>query len=120
MNQFRRGVVFAWLGGHTLDSTTLRRIQPKGPMITKIECPNCFHQMDRATCLSRPDNTPPQPGDVTICIRCAAVLVFNDVGVEAPDEDCIRELLTDGHVVAAQKLVRRMISVRRSMEAAGV
>lgn len=72
--------------------------------------------MDQATCLSGP-RANPQSGDVTICIRCAAVLVFNHVGVEAPDEDGLQELLKDQRIVQARALVQRMNSIRRTLEA---
>lgn len=37
-------------------------------------CPKCFHQLDAATNMEGKD--PPEPGDYTVCIRCASVLRF--------------------------------------------
>ena len=58
----------------------------------------------------------PEPGDVTLCIRCGAVLVFDAVGVELPDEDRLQELMADGRVANAHKLILRMNAVRRTLE----
>lgn len=56
-----------------------------------IECPRCYHEMDQHSGLSDP-GARPQPGDVTICIRCAAVLVFDKKDVREPTEAEASEL----------------------------
>lgn len=71
--------------------------------------------MDQAMSLGERPATP-EPGDVTLCIRCGAVLLFDAVGVELPDEDRLRELMADRRVANAQVLVQRMNAVRRAME----
>lgn len=39
-------------------------------------CPHCGHRLDLATGI---DHTlMPRPGDVSICIECASILIFDD------------------------------------------
>ena len=40
-------------------------------------CPHCGAVHDRATDLTKPDAVA-KPGDVSVCIKCAGVLVFTD------------------------------------------
>lgn len=42
----------------------------------KSECPYCGHKHELATDLRC--NAKPSPGDVSICIQCANVLMFDD------------------------------------------
>lgn len=37
-------------------------------------CPACGHRLTHATGIST--DSPPEPGDLSVCIRCAAVLIF--------------------------------------------
>ena len=39
-------------------------------------CPRCNHEFDRATGVT--DKEKPEPGDLSVCSRCAAFLQFND------------------------------------------
>lgn len=48
------------------------------------KCPACGHKFDAATGISD-DHTPPSAGDVSICIKCGALGIFNaDLSVRAP------------------------------------
>lgn len=49
--------------------------------VTKLAadgCPVCHHKLDAASNAGPDDDTPPGPGDFTVCINCASVLVFSD------------------------------------------
>ena len=47
--------------------------------VPEMKCPLCEHALDRATMDPRnPDALPPQPGDVSVCLYCAAFLVFTE------------------------------------------
>ena len=37
-------------------------------------CPTCNHKLDAAS--NPEDDRPPAPGDATICIKCATVLIY--------------------------------------------
>lgn len=53
----------------------------------KDACPVCEYEVDRASGVNT--DTPPQEGDLSICLRCAAVLVFDEdlhLGI-FPDDD---------------------------------
>jgi hypothetical protein len=60
-------------------------------MITRLPddaCPYCGKAFSAATAMCEPEATP-RPGDVTICVNCRGVLVFNQalrVQVPSPDE----------------------------------
>ena len=71
----------------------------------KIECPNCFHQMDQHACVTSEKHAP-GPGDATLCIRCGAVLLYDEKGVTAADEDTQREILSNPAVAHLQRQIR--------------
>lgn len=80
-----------------------------------IECPKCLHQMDRST-----GPEPPRTGDVTICIRCGQMLIFEaDLQVRVPAEDELNELVSDRRIAILQALVRKFhcnqVSVERNL-----
>jgi hypothetical protein len=53
----------------------------------KAECPECFYQVDRAAGLQDP-SLRPDPGDVTLCFNCGAILVFEEADqVRQPTEE---------------------------------
>lgn len=39
-------------------------------------CPICFHELDSATDIV--GNDKPKPGDLSVCLYCAELLVFDD------------------------------------------
>jgi hypothetical protein len=47
-------------------------------------CPHCGKRLDRATAADPADKVPPEPGSLSICIGCGAVLIFGaDLTLEA-------------------------------------
>jgi hypothetical protein len=44
-------------------------------VVPEAGCPLCGYQIDRA---SSPKATTPKPGDIAVCISCAAALVFGE------------------------------------------
>jgi len=45
--------------------------------MASTECPHCHCMHDTASCASAPNKKlRPKPGNVTMCIRCGAILVF--------------------------------------------
>jgi len=52
------------------------RTTASGEIITPSRCPFCGYHGDAASCLSDP-TLRPQAGDVTVCIDCARINVFN-------------------------------------------
>lgn len=48
---------------------TIARLAPS-------RCPNCGEPLDAATSPD-PDARPPAPGDVSVCIACSTILVFD-------------------------------------------
>jgi len=48
----------------------------------KQACPVCSHVLDRT--MGRDDSTQPVPGDITFCIGCTAILVFDQQMKLAP------------------------------------
>jgi hypothetical protein len=56
-------------------------------------CPYCGHLLDSATAM---DDAParPKPGDVTMCIKCGFLLVFDDtMRLTKPDEALLVEAM---------------------------
>lgn len=78
---------------------------PRSHYIIPSRCPNCFTPLDGATCFE--SNRPPTPGDFTVCIYCAHVLVFgHDLTVRRPTGP---ERTTAKH----DPRVRRIVSAAR-------
>jgi ribosomal protein L40E len=46
-------------------------------IIKDSRCPKCDYKMDRASHLTV-DDISPKGGDCSVCLRCGAVLMFND------------------------------------------
>lgn len=40
-------------------------------------CPICFNELDSATCVD--SDAKPMPGDLTVCLYCAELLVFDEL-----------------------------------------
>ena len=47
------------------------------PQVKTSICPKCFTILSAATNMDD-ENLRPKPGDVTVCLYCAEVLVFNE------------------------------------------
>lgn len=58
-------------------------------------CPNCKKTMDSATSIDR-DNHKPIPGDISICLYCQSLLIFDDnLMSQNPTQEQIDELKSD-------------------------
>jgi hypothetical protein len=57
-------------------------------------CPGCGKRNELHDCISDPGDPPPKPGDFTICIKCARLLVFNlDLSLREITAPELRELM---------------------------
>lgn len=64
-------------------------------------CPFCRHTLDAATAGPSNPDAVPKPGDVTVCIECGAVLLFDDgLKVRGPTPEELVEILQDRSAVA--------------------
>lgn len=55
-------------------------------------CPSCGKVNDLAECLED-ESARPKPGDVSICIKCGAFLIFNSsLGQDLMSEDALSDL----------------------------
>jgi hypothetical protein len=81
--------------------------------VTKeLKCPTCGNIMDRATCFHDSEAHPPKEGDISVCIKCADVMVFNKEGTMR--EATINDLLAldssaQMHLELAQRAIRRLM-----------
>lgn len=65
------------------------------------QCPCCRHELGMSTYVGgKRDHAPPKPGDLTVCLYCAALLQFNPAlgvvrlsAVPSDADDATRELL---------------------------
>lgn len=59
--------------------------KPKTHRVTRCQCPQCKAPMDSATSASGGSHKP-RKDDVSICLKCAAVLLYNaDLTLRIPD-----------------------------------
>ena len=71
-------------------------------------CPYCEYNLDAATASPRNPHAVPMPGDVTVCARCANVLIFDDsVRPRRPTVPELTEVLTYPDVLAVIQLIQR-------------
>ena len=77
-------------------------------------CPLCGHWLDAATAgPSNPDATP-KPGDITVCIQCVSVLVFDeDLRVRVPTDAEQAEAMALHDVVTVVQAIRDVLGMRR-------
>lgn len=55
----------------------MARISDDNHPILETRCTACGHEFDAASCLQKAD-AKPNPGDVSVCIRCCHVMVFDE------------------------------------------
>ena len=61
----------------------------------KSKCPSCEHEMDQVT---GPEQ--PKPGDVTICINCRHICIFDDeMKLRNPTDDEAKELAGNKEII---------------------
>lgn len=81
--------------------------------VTPSPCPECGEMMDAATCMEK-DASPPSVGDVTVCIDCTAILVFDkDMKLERPTDDLLRSIPDETR--KKLKGVQKLIKLKRAL-----
>jgi len=70
--------------------------------IDKFQCLNCGHGLDLATSTTA-EHAMPTPGDVSVCVYCGHLGVFEEYGLRDLTSDEIYEIAGDERVLAAQK-----------------
>lgn len=81
-------------------------------------CPSCGGRLDAATAAVSPDDGPaptPEPGDLTFCIYCAEVLLFNeDMTVRAATKADLEplDIPTQMKLLLMQETVKRLATKR--------
>jgi len=83
----------------------------KDHLVKKNICSVCGHDLDGATQING-DNKP-KPGDVSICVGCANIAIFDDdLNLRQPDLDEEQELLKDQTIAEAQTKILLYLKVR--------
>lgn len=69
-------------------------------------CPNCKYKLDRATCIDDNNVVNITPGDISVCLNCQYLLVYDkDLRSQLPTQEQIEELKQDKELWnLAQKL----------------
>lgn len=74
-------------------------------------CWSCGHQFSAASDFVT--NKPPSPGDVSVCIACAAPGIFrSDLTVGKPSPEEMEELLADPGYIQYATVIREMHEMR--------
>jgi hypothetical protein len=82
----------------------------------EIECPFCDYEMDHSASIGE-ESAPPSAGDVSICINCSAVTLYEEDGdglrlrafTSQEEADAV---LSDPEVQKAVRAVRRLMKQR--------
>lgn len=76
-------------------------------------CPSCGQELDGSTETARIGDRP-KPGDIAVCIYCAAVNQFgDDLMLEPVTGDKLAEVMADPVVEACVAVARRVMAERR-------
>lgn len=78
-------------------------------------CLVCGHRMDRHAQLAEPDeeDAEPETGDVTLCIRCGYVMIYDDdLRFRHPTPAERAEFLADERIAIAIAAINRMNQMR--------
>ena len=76
--------------------------------LLKTKCPACGHDCNAAGSMTTP--AAPQPGDLSVCIRCAAVSQYNSaMGLELVSDDEIGA----PEYVDAREIRAKVLELRR-------
>jgi hypothetical protein len=78
---------------------------PLTSRVPATPCPLCGYLLD--ACSNFVDAVPPAAGDLSVCGRCAALLVFAD--------DLSTRLLRDGEFLALEADLRRQLTANQRM-----
>jgi hypothetical protein len=93
-----------------MDEKEKIRFDAQGNKLPEQICPACGYDLDAATYAGKEDLRP-RPGDVSICFKCANVLVFDvDMKLREPMSAELLEILQDEGV---QNLVERLKTRRQ-------
>src|SRR5215510_2372772 len=69
-------------------------------------CPTCGYRMDKVLRYADPE-LEPQPGDIALCFKCAAILaITDDLGLRRANAQEFEELNFDPTIIAAQMTIR--------------
>jgi len=88
--------------------------------VKKAQCPTCSHPLDAATPMDDADQRAPESGDLTICVKCATVLTYDDnMDLQSMTDQDIRQLEPSlaHEVLNHQKAVRYYAGVAAAREA---
>lgn len=75
-------------------------------------CPNCSYKLDGAATLDPEEECSPREGDISLCINCGQILVFNSsIKLEAITDEIWREIIVHqpieaNRILKAQNLIR--------------
>lgn len=76
------------------------------------KCPYCGKKLDA---MSGPEQ--PHPGDISLCIYCAGVLIITDSGQRAATPEEEMELLKDPVVIQIESAIRKARKQREGISA---
>jgi hypothetical protein len=72
-------------------------------------CPFCGHTLDAVTAGPESPDATPEPGDYSVCIKCASLMVFGDgLKVRAPTEAEQDEAMSLPDTVSLLQAIRRL------------
>lgn len=75
----------------------------------QLECPYCHYLSDRATQVDSDELHIPKGGDVSICIKCAAVSIFVAPGsLRTPAEKELAEINADRVIASAVRAIKEI------------
>jgi RNase P subunit RPR2 len=90
----------------------------KNPLLEKTVCPDCKNLLSAATSIESDESTQPRPNDLTICIYCASILIYNkDFSLRRATESDLDSLSADtlASLQKAKVAVTKRIAENRNL-----
>lgn len=81
------------------------------PRHIESNCPQCNYFMDASTSIDGDEDIKPSPGDISLCIKCGAMLDFDDdMKLQFLSQEKFEELdeNTRSQIVSARAAIKRI------------
>lgn len=77
-----------------------------------ITCPWCAYRMDSHTVVSERKNAIPKPGDISVCLNCAAILEFEQGDTFKPVNEGVLQQMAETQPETFELLMRAVLLLK--------
>lgn len=78
-----------------------------------MKCPHCGYEPNSHTQIRSEEQNEPETGDISLCIKCAGIAVFDDDDLRSPTPDEYAAFLRDRDIIDGVAAIRYVIEETR-------